>query len=393
MKIFIVLVAVLGVMFSSCSSSQTVTNNYDDGIYYDPSYAENEEFTLSDIAKSETDKEPEISPDNQSEDYYNPNDNSQAYQSNGDIVVNNYYGQPAWNGGFYWNSWGGLGIGIGYGLGSPWYSPFFYSPWYAPWDWGLGLGWSRSWRAYSFYSASFNQCCYYGVNDAYLGNRGVVYTGYTPKTTRTYGGVRKTGMINRKKTAVKINNYSSRSIKSNHSSDRNSESRSVADYFPTSSSRFSNENLQKIRSTRTISENSARKIISSLHTSEFYRIVRRKTVEKSVASRQVNKRNIQNTTRNISRDNYSSRSVSPSNSNKSRKGDIDVYVPSQARRKNYNRSNTRSSSPSRSYSRLSSRSNNSRNYNATPYRGNLSRVYSPSHGIGRSSRSSFSRSK
>ncbi|MFN3951347.1 MAG: hypothetical protein ACK4KT_02975 [Thermaurantimonas sp.] len=161
----------LGLVLSSCNSSNRVVSNfYEDGIYYNPAIGR---MTKGSLASNEQNQREEASA---VEDYFDPNYKSQEQT----VINNNFYPggfnpmwgmgfQPMWGMGFY-PMWGmgfnpmwmrpGLSFGIGWGMGwnhwgmgwrSSWmYNPWMWDPWMSSmmmWDpfWGHPMAWGNPW--------------------------------------------------------------------------------------------------------------------------------------------------------------------------------------------------------------------------------------------------------
>lgn len=161
----------LGLVLSSCNSSNRVVSNfYEDGIYYNPAIGN---MPKGSLASNEENRKEEASA---VEDYFDPNYKS----SEKTIINNNYYPggfnsmwgmgfSPAWGMGFY-PTWGmgfnpmwmrpGFSLGFGWGMGwnhwgmgwgSSWASnPWLWNSWmYSPmiWDpfWGHPMAWGSPW--------------------------------------------------------------------------------------------------------------------------------------------------------------------------------------------------------------------------------------------------------
>lgn len=84
---------------------------------------------------------------------------SQLYDNNTPVVINNYYNdpwasgvnnwnRPRWNVGLGFNTWGGSFWSLSYGNG--WYDPFWdpwwgWNSWGPRWGWNVGWGWNAGW--------------------------------------------------------------------------------------------------------------------------------------------------------------------------------------------------------------------------------------------------------
>lgn len=189
MKRILILGAILGLIVSSCNTSNRIVSNfYEDGIYYNPAIGNIPSGSLAQTEQNNENTATAV------DDYFDPN-----YKSQGQTIVNNnFYGgfNPMWGMGFS-PMWGmgfhpmwmrpGLTLGFGWGMGwnrwgmgwgpswayNPWYwdpwmmnrmwmwDPWMYNtmmwdpfwghpmawgnPWMNPWYPGLGWGWNPGW--------------------------------------------------------------------------------------------------------------------------------------------------------------------------------------------------------------------------------------------------------
>ncbi|GCD76862.1 hypothetical protein JCM31826_03440 [Thermaurantimonas aggregans] len=165
MKRILILGAIVGLIVSSCNTSNRIVSNfYEDGIYYNPAIGN---IPSGSLAQSENNSE---STATAVDDYFDPN-----YKSQGQTIVNNnFYGgfNPMWGMGFnpMWMR-PGLSFGLGWGMGwSRWgmgwgpswaYNPWYWDPWmmnrmwmWDPWMyntmmwdpfWGHPMAWSNPW--------------------------------------------------------------------------------------------------------------------------------------------------------------------------------------------------------------------------------------------------------